>query len=501
MLRVVGGMMIKVGLFALLTGCATPSDDACNAAFRFDAYSDLDGDGAGDPATKAGVCALEAGQVTNGDDCDDTDATISPYAAEICDGLDQDCDGEADDNLFGGTWYLDTDGDGYGDPGSPVTGCAQPEGSAADNTDCNDGAADAHPGATEKCDGYDNNCDQLVDDDDPLVDVTTGTFFYMDVDGDGYGDDLLGRQACANPSPTTLTDVGGDCNDADPDQNPASSEVCDHIDNDCDALIDEDDPSLDPATEGLFYEDLDDDGAGNSAVQIQACFIGNNAASVGGDCNDNEPYIQSAGNWIADGDGDGVGAGPVIGAPSCTAPAPGTVPQGPQDDCNDSNAAIFPGNAEVCGDGVDSNCDGNECDEWLEDFEAGPPLPPEMGSSGNALWTVTSAKHHAGSYSAVSGTIKDLQSTNLTLQIDYPNGGTISFWHSGDTEPTYDFLYFSVDGVTVMSKSGNWGWTNTNFNLGAGIHTLKWQYAKDVSNGIGADSVWIDDIEALGGIP
>jgi hypothetical protein len=483
-----------------VVGCGTDSKQDCDPSLELDAWTDADDDGAGDPATAARVCSLADDQVTNSDDCDDSDPDISPFTPEACDGIDQDCDGTPDDGLVGGTWYADTDGDGYGDPLVELKACMQPPDSTQDKTDCDDTHRDAHPGANEVCDEYDDNCDGLIDDNDPSVDLATGTSFYLDNDGDGYGDDANPRVACHNPNPEVMTDVGGDCDDASGSRNPGIVEVCDTVDNDCDDLIDDDDPTLDLTTTDSFYEDLDEDGVGSSVV-VQACFAGPGVSSITGDCDDNEPLLTQPGNWVYDNDLDGVGAGAVVGAASCTQPVPGTVPQPPEDDCNDGDPAIYPGAVEVCGDLVDSDCDGDDCGNWTQDFELGPPIPVEFTLSGNANWQVTSQKAYDGTYSGVNGNIGDLQSSSIAVVLDFPQGGSISFWHSGDTEPTYDFLYFYVDGAQTFAKDGNWGWQQRVTNVGAGVHSFKWTYQKDVSISVGADSIWVDDIEAIGGAP
>lgn len=141
------------------------------------------------------------------DDCDDADATIFPDAAEVCDGTDQDCDGEVDENAVDAPlWYPDSDADTYGDAtASGVPGCDPPVAQVANALDCDDGAARINPGADET--PYDD-----VDDDCDGTDLT-------DVDGDGHGAQRIG---------------GDDCDDTNPDVNPDALEVpYDGVDQDC----------------------------------------------------------------------------------------------------------------------------------------------------------------------------------------------------------------------------------------------------------------------------
>ncbi|MFO7962810.1 MAG: MopE-related protein [Desulfobacterales bacterium] len=96
-------------------------------------------------------------------DCDDTDAAINPGAVEVCDGKDNDCDGEVDEGVQN-IYYQDADGDGYGDPMNSIQDCSAPSGYVTDNTDCDDTDASVNPGAAEVCDdGIDNDCDGEVD--------------------------------------------------------------------------------------------------------------------------------------------------------------------------------------------------------------------------------------------------------------------------------------------------------------------------------------------------
>ena len=172
-------------------------------------------------------------------DCDDADPALYPAADEICDGVDNDCDGAIDELAADAiTWSIDSDGDGYGEPSYTVSACAQPEGYAPSAGDCDDSLSTVFPGAVEQCDGVDNDCDGLVDDADPGLDASTVTIWYRDADADGYGDAADGGlMACVDPSTSyaPYADNSLDCDDGSADASPGLDEVCgDGLDNDCD---------------------------------------------------------------------------------------------------------------------------------------------------------------------------------------------------------------------------------------------------------------------------
>jgi hypothetical protein len=232
-------------------------DDDCDGVIDPDSawdaltwYADTDGDAYGDPASTTIACSQPAGYVADATDCDDTDSGINPGEDEVCDVAytDENCNGLADDDdpttVTGSmlTWYADGDGDGYGDPGTPFTGCLAPAGYLVDDTDCDDTRSGVHPGATEYCDALDadEDCDGLADDDDPSVDTSTYDTFYIDADGDGYGGTTT-TDACDLPAGYVAAD--GDCDESDAAISPGATEVCDDVDNDCDGVIDESDGS------------------------------------------------------------------------------------------------------------------------------------------------------------------------------------------------------------------------------------------------------------------
>lgn len=162
-------------------------------------------------------------------DCDDADAAINPAADELCDGIDNDCDGEVDVGAVDGTtFYVDADADTYGDPATATVACASERSDWVENgDDCDDTNADAFPGNSEICDGVDNDCDDAIDNE-----ATDAGTYYADADGDSYGDPGAAELSCDG---TGLSDNDLDCDDADPLVNPGELEVCnDGQDNDCD---------------------------------------------------------------------------------------------------------------------------------------------------------------------------------------------------------------------------------------------------------------------------
>ena len=218
-------------------------------------FSDADGDGYGSSETFVFQCTRPSDFVANDLDCDDLDF-ISPDESEVCDGLDNDCNGDIDDNATDAVaWFIDTDGDGFAGPTTELS-CTQPSNGSTDNDDCDDGNINIFPGAPELCDEIDNNCNNQIDDN--AIDVID---YYRDVDEDGFGDLLAKTEACDLPN--GFSDNADDCDDGNSQINPTALEVCDNDDNDCDGLVDDDDDDLDPDTQTEFGADEDGDGFGS----------------------------------------------------------------------------------------------------------------------------------------------------------------------------------------------------------------------------------------------
>lgn len=289
----------------LLGSCGGYSSQTANAGMWQNIYGSICGDNDGDGYNDDSC---------GGNDCDDSNATVYPGAAEICDGRDNDCDGGVDTPVPSSatTWYADGDGDGFGNSSSPYQACNLPSGYVANSADCDDGDNGVYPGATEYCNNTDDDCDGTVD--DSPVDQTA---WYQDRDGDGWG---FGPVTLACTAPSGFVDSSTDCSDRDATIYPGAAEVpYDGIDQDCDGL-----------------DLMDVDGDGYSGGGGSDCWD-NNAAVYPGVPEVADGVDQDCDGEVSDDDGDGY------------------TEQG--GDCDDSNVSSHPEGTEIV-DGADQDCDG-----------------------------------------------------------------------------------------------------------------------------------------------
>jgi hypothetical protein len=147
---------------------------------------------------------------------------------------------------------------------------------------------------------------------------------------------------------------------------------------------------------------------------------------------------------------------------------------------------------------VYTGCSGGQ---YFQDFEAGPPLPPEFVTGGAMNWSVTNMNVINGSFSATSNDLGEGQNNFLRLQASYAVAGTISFWHDEDSEANFDYLEFWMDGVQQQEWAGQLPPAQHMQNVPAGVHTFEWRYTKDGIVSVGLDRVWVDDITLVGGVP
>lgn len=226
-------------------------------------YFDNDNDNFGDAGNWLDTCLVNPpmGYVLNALDCDDNNASLNPDIAEICDGIDNDCNGDIDDGLTVYTYYLDSDNDNYGDAGSWLDTCLvnPPMGYVTNALDCNDADATLNPDIAEVCDGIDNDCNGDIDDG-----LTLYTY-YFDSDNDNYGDINARLDTCLATPPVGYVTNDLDCVDTNPNLNPDIAEICDGIDNDCNGEIDDAIPYY------TYYADNDSDSFGDANSSILVC--------------------------------------------------------------------------------------------------------------------------------------------------------------------------------------------------------------------------------------
>lgn len=398
--------MSSLGLL-LLNGCGVrvtdeeveaQIDKGCTADKMRPFYIDRDRDGEGSDASAEGESACEN---PNPDlytdiagDCNDQNPQINSAAIESCNNVDDNCDGQVDEENAQGSqsWVFDGDGDRYIAlnaatrffcPGFEEIGFI-PTNQQMGAIDCDDENIAIHPDAPELCNLLDDDCDGLVDDDDLGIEAASQSVWYLDFDGDGYGnpDDPNPELSCVMP--LGRVDNALDCNDNADFQNPGLPEVCSGRDDNCNGLIDDEDPTVDVNSFFPWFVDGDGDGFGRlGSTVLSQCSQPVGYAQGDDDCNDFDPSVHPLANEVCDGidndclngaddddpnvddstfiswrpDADGDGFGDQFGAEtlSCAQPA-GMVDD--QTDCDDSYVFAYLGATEIC-DGFENDCDPN----------------------------------------------------------------------------------------------------------------------------------------------
>ncbi|MCB9540070.1 MAG: thrombospondin type 3 repeat-containing protein [Myxococcales bacterium] len=295
-----------------------PGAELCNSV-----DDDCDGTvdeglGLGESCTEGvGACAADGTIVCGDAGATVCDATPGAPVAEACNGADDDCDGTVDEAL------------GVGESCTAGVGACAAGGTVVCG-DAGETVCDATPGgpAAEVCNGADDDCDGSVD------------------EGLGLGESCTeGVGACAADGTVVCGGAGETTCDATP--GTPGAEVCNGADDDCDGSLD---------------EEASDVGA-PCTVGVGACESSGAMQCVGGAlaCDASPGQSLSEDCDGLDNDCDGL----VDEAPECDADADSDGFSPNQGDCNDLEPAMYPGAVEVC-DYLDNDCDGVTDPDWPE---------------------------------------------------------------------------------------------------------------------------------------
>jgi MYXO-CTERM domain-containing protein len=226
-------------------------------------------------------------------DCDDADPLRSEGLDELCDNLDNDCDGVVDEEAIDMLhFYEDCDEDGQGNPDAERVQCSWPTlpecggryvclecvGEEA-RQDCDDTDPTIHAGADELCDPEDRDCDGS-----PTEGAVDAELYFQDEDGDGYGGAAL---FTCDGKPEGVVETEGDCADLDPAIHPGQPELCNGLDDDCNGVLDDADPEI------PWYPDTDGDGYGDQDLPVMSsCSPGAGWLELGSDCDDTDALVN-----------------------------------------------------------------------------------------------------------------------------------------------------------------------------------------------------------------
>ena len=131
---------------------------------------------------------------------------------------------------------------------------------------------------------------------------------------------------------------------------------------------------------------------------------------------------------------------------------------------------------------------------FVEDWESGDFSKFDWMNDASKPWTIVTGSPYEGTYCAKSGNIGNNASTSLSIRLDVPCAGEVSFYKKVSSEGGYDKLYFYIDDVEKGNWSGEVDWSEERYILSEGEHVLRWTYNKDVYTISGSDCAWIDYI-------
>ena len=389
-------------------------------------FMDVDGDGFGLSQVPSCLCEPSyPNTATSAGDCNDLNAAVHPEAEEVCNGMDDDCDGAADpaNSVNCKAYYADMDMDGYGNPDLFACLCGPDLNfKVLVGSDCDDDNPVAHPGAVEICDDDDNNCDGVIDE----ASAAGCLPYYEDKDADGFGDPAAVQCLCG-PNEQYGTITGGDCDDNNPVVNPTSDEVCDEADNDCDGNVDE------LGAEGCLPYYLDQDGDSWGADDSHCL------------CHPEAPYTATM-------------AG----------------------DCGDADPLVNPGAEEVCFDGIDNDCNPTAGCYTLN----GEPYTPVSQNK-----DVSSHFKYGNPYGSSANTGWEKKNTTIFYLYEDPAGNlSLIVIHDKPQDGSGGSAHLSVSGAPgagiILYDDPSHSCDTKTWNSAAGSGNLDWCWGSCCTDGV-----------------
>ena len=484
------------------SGAADDEDANTDPSTQVLYYLDMDEDGYGAEADAGTLyCDPPDEYVEDATDCDDNESTAYPGAEEICDELDNDCNGETDEGVTS-TFYLDYDGDGEGDASRTTEGCTVPSGYVTNSDDCDDTEAGVNTSAAEVCNDIDDDCDSLIDDEDSSVDTSTGSTFYADTDSDGYGDSASTIRACGVPSGYAENDA--DCDDADTSTNPGAVEICDEADTDedCSGAADDSDTGVDTGTHSTFYADSDSDGYGDTTDTVEACDAPSGYVSDDSDCDDIDASINPGEAEVCDtadtdedcngaaddddvgvdtstqtlyypdGDSDGYGDEGDAGTWYCDPPSSYITDN---TDCDDARSDVNPGEVEVC----DTRDADEDCSGAADDDDSG------VDASTHSTFYADS---DSDGYGDSASTLSQCDQPSGYVSDDSDCDDSDASINPDEAETAYDGIDQDCDGADLTDVDGD-GYDSTAVSGGTDCDD------SDAAVNPGAFEIWYDGVD------
>jgi hypothetical protein len=133
--------------------------------------------------------------------------------------------------------------------------------------------------------------------------------------------------------------------------------------------------------------------------------------------------------------------------------------------------------------------------EIVEPFETGDFSLFDWQVDPTYPWTITTNNPYEGTYCMKSGGAGVASVTsNMTVTVNIPNDGLMSFWCKISSESNFDYGHFYIDGVEKVQLSGAGNWIEKTYDVTAGDHTFQWRYTKDSSVNSNDDCFYVDYI-------